>query len=52
MIAENKTKNANYLRIVLTLQTLRDHQQITAKEYERAKEFYRKLTGADLVIAA
>ena len=34
MIAENKTKNANYLKIILSLQTLRDQKAITQKEYE------------------
>ena len=52
MIAENKTKNANYLKIILSLQTLRDQKAITQKEYERAKAFYQKLTGADIVIAS
>ena len=52
MITENKTKNTNYLKIILSLQTLRDQKAITQKEYERAKVFYQKLTGADIVIAS
>lgn len=51
MIAENKTKNANYLRIVSILKTMRDNQTITAKEYNRAKKYYGDLTGADIIIA-
>ena len=52
MITENKPKNAKYIRIVLALQMLRDQKAITQKEYERAKVFYQKLTGADIVIAS
>lgn len=51
MLAENKTKSANYLRIISMLKLLRDNGEITAKEYNRAKQYYKKLTGADIVIA-
>ena len=34
MIAENKTQNANFLKIILALQALRDQKAITEKEYE------------------
>ena len=51
MIAENKLKNANYVRIVSILKNLLRQQIITNKEYDRAKKYYRSLTGADIVIA-
>lgn len=52
MIAENKTKNANYLRLLHILRSLRDDGMITPDEYTRAKKYYEKLTGADIVIAS
>ena len=51
MIAENKTKNANFLRLLHILRSLREDRMITPDEYDRAKKYYRKLTGADIVIA-
>lgn len=51
MIAEKKTKCANYIRIVSILKSLRDKGKITPEEYGRAKDYYRNLTGADIVIA-
>lgn len=51
MIANNKTKNVNFLRLLRILQSLRDDEIITLAEYDRAKKFYKNLTGADIVIA-
>ncbi len=51
MIGENRTKNANYVRIVSILKNLLRDQVITSKEYDKAKRYYRNLTGADIVIA-
>ena len=51
MIAEKQTKCANYIRIIAILKKLRDIGKISPKEYGRAKTYYRKLTGADIVIA-
>ena len=51
MIAENKTKNANYIRIIAILKNLLRNEIITSKEYDSAKRYYRSLTGADIVIA-
>jgi len=51
MIAENKTKNANFLRLLHILRSLREDGTITKDEYTRAKNYYKKLTGADIVIA-
>ncbi len=51
MIAENKTKNANFIRMVNILRSLREDGTITQGEYNRAKKYYKKLTGADIVIA-
>lgn len=51
MITESQTKSANYLFIVAVLKDMRDSSVITSAEYDRAKRYYQKLTGADLVIA-
>lgn len=51
MVAENTTKNANFIRIVTILRNLRDNGSITEREYIRAKKYYLKLTGADIVLA-
>jgi hypothetical protein len=50
MVAENKTKNASFLQIISVLRSLRDSGKITVKEYARAKKYYQKLTGADIVL--
>ena len=50
-IATSQTKSANYLFIVAVLKSMRDGGVITPAEYERAKRYYQKLTGSDLVIA-
>lgn len=51
MIAEKTTKNANFIRILTILRNLRDGGSITDQEYIRAKKYYQKLTGADIVLA-
>lgn len=51
MISEKQTKSANYLRIVTVLRSLLEDGTISVKEYARAKKYYQKLTGADIVIA-
>ena len=51
MVVEKQTKSANYIRIVAVLKSLRDTGKINSKEYIRAKNFYKNLTGADIVIA-
>ena len=51
MLSEVQTKSANYLRIIAVLKALRERGYINDKEYARAKKYYRKLTGADIVIA-
>lgn len=51
MIAVSQTKSANYLFIVAVLKSMREGGVITQAEYERAKRYYQKLTGSDLVIA-
>ena len=50
MITETQTKSANFLRIVAVLKNLRDCGTIDEREYARAKQYYKKLTGADLII--
>ena len=50
MLAENKTNNANYLRIISILKSMRNNGIITFREYICAKKYYCKLTGADIII--
>ena len=51
MLSEVQTKSANHLRIIAVLKALRERGYINDTEYARAKKYYRKLTGADIVIA-
>ena len=51
MLAQHTKENINFIGIVLVLRALQNDQLITAQEYNRAKAYYRKLTGADIVIA-
>lgn len=51
MVAEKQTKCAHFLRIVTVLQGMLDSGIINEKEYRRAKKYYQKLTGADIIIA-
>ena len=51
MIAEKTTKNANFIRILTILRNLRNGGSITEQEYSRAKKYYQKLTGADIVLS-
>lgn len=51
MLSLKNTKNANFLFIVDMLKDLLSQELITEKEYDRAKKYYRKLTGADIVLA-
>lgn len=51
MITETRTKSANYLQIITVLRHLREKGVITEKEYDKAKKYYKTLTGADIVIA-
>ena len=49
MLSHLNTKNANYLFIMSVLKEILSLGSITQKEYLRAKKYYRKLTGADIV---
>ena len=56
MLSNKNTKNANFLFIAdmlkdLLLKDLLAQELITEKEYARAKKYYMKLTGADIVLA-
>ena len=51
MLSNKNTKNANFLFIVDMLKDLLAQRLITEKEYARAKKYYMKLTGADIVLA-
>ena len=50
MVAESRTKNANYICIIAILRNLRDDSIISSKEYKRAKRYYAKLTGSNIII--
>lgn len=50
MMTETQTKSANYLRIMGILKTLLQQNKITQFEYQKAKGYYQRLTGADIVI--
>lgn len=51
MSTEKTKKNAGYLSILRALRDLRDAGLISVREFDQACEFYRKLTGADIVLA-
>lgn len=51
MLSNKNTKNANFLFIVDMLKDLLAQELITENEYARAKKYYMKLTGADIVLA-
>jgi len=51
MLSHRNTKNANFLYIVAVLRELLESGSISQKEYLRAKKYYLKLTGADIIIA-
>ena len=51
MLSNKNTKNANFRFIVDMLKNLLPQELITEKEYARAKKYYMKLTGADIVLA-
>lgn len=50
MLSQKNTKNANFLFIVEMLQELLAMEVINDKEYSRAKKYYMKLTGADIIV--
>jgi hypothetical protein len=50
MITETQTKSANYLRIIGVLRSLLAQGKITDGEYQHAKNYYQRLTGADIII--
>lgn len=52
MLSYKNTKNANFLFIVAMLKELLAQEVITDKEYARAKKYYLKLTGADIILAS
>ena len=50
MLTEKQKNGANHIRLVAVLRKLRAEQRISEKEYYRAKTYYQKMTGADVVI--
>ena len=51
MISERQTKSANFLCIIAVLKELLDKGVISNAEFLRAKKYYQKLTGADIILA-
>ena len=52
MLSHKNTKNANFLFIVDMLKDLLAQELITDREYARAKKYYMRLTGADIVLVS
>lgn len=50
MVCEKSRNNINFFRIVTVLRRLRDLGMISKAEYIRAKEYYEKVTGADMAL--
>ena len=50
MLSHLNTKNANFLCIVSILKEMLNMGYISPKEYLRAKKYYLKLTGADIIV--
>ncbi len=50
MVSDKAKQNAGYLQIVLLLKNLLRKSIITKEEYERARNYYITMTGADLVL--
>ena len=50
MITETDKKSANYLRIVFVLRALHKNGEISDEEYEKAKRYYKTMTGSDITI--
>ena len=51
MVSEKASKNAGFIQIVITLITLKEKGIINSEEYENAREYYYRLTGADISLA-
>ena len=51
MVSEKASKNAGFIQIVITLISLREKGIINPEEYEKAREYYYRLTGADISLA-
>lgn len=50
MVSKMSMKDINYTRIVTMLKILLDEEKITWHEYELAKQYYRKMTRAEIVL--
>lgn len=50
MISVKNRNNVNYVRIVTILRHLRFSGLISESEFKRAKEYYKKVTGADISV--
>lgn len=50
IVTENAKKSVNFVRILIVLRRLRDDGIITKQEFENAKNYYRKATGADIYV--
>jgi len=50
MLSVKNTKNKKYICIIGILKDLLVKEMITPSEYQRAEKYYRKITGADIVL--
>ena len=50
MLSEKSRNNVNFVRIVIVLKNLLSSGMISTVEYKRAKEYYKKITGADIAV--
>ncbi len=51
MLSEHQNKNINFVHIMQMLKSLLQSGAINQEEYTRAKKYYQKVTGADLIVA-
>ena len=51
MITETQHSSIKYLKILHVLRQLLADGMITQAEYNKAKKYYKRLTGADLALA-
>ena len=50
MLKENNSGNIAFLKIMTLLKKMKETDTISSEEYEKAKIFYRDVTGADIVV--
>ena len=50
MVSEKAKNNAGYLSILAILGHLKEIGVISKEEFDRAREYYTRLTGADIFV--